>query len=109
MATFRSDDCAAYSAYSFFIVSDASEIPMRRRDSFMSRLPQVRPKEMIAALQRAGFVVVRTKGSHHFMVHRDDPTRWTTVAMHGNDLSARDVHDILKQAKIPRDEFQKLL
>ena len=71
----------------------------------MSRLPQVRPR----ALQRADFVVAWTKGSHHFMVHRDDPTRWATVAMHANDLSARDVHDILKQAKISRNEFLKLL
>ena len=71
----------------------------------MSRLPQVRPREMIAALQRADFVDAWTKGSHHFMVHRDDPTRWATVAMHANDLSARDVHDILKQAKISRNEF----
>jgi predicted RNA binding protein YcfA (HicA-like mRNA interferase family) len=62
----------------------------------MSRLPRVRPKEMIAALQRAGFVIARTKGSHRFMVHKDDPTRWTTVAMHSNDLSTRDMHDILK-------------
>jgi predicted RNA binding protein YcfA (HicA-like mRNA interferase family) len=63
---------------------------------------------MIAALQRAGFVIVRTKGSHRFLVHREDPTRWATVAMHTNVLSARDVHDILKQAKISRNEFLSL-
>jgi len=43
------------------------------------------------------------------MVHKDDPTRWTTVAMHSNDLSTRDMHDILKQAKISRNEFLSLL
>ena len=75
----------------------------------MSRLPQVKPREMIAALQRSGFVIVRTKGSHHFMVHRDDPKRWATVAMHPGDLPPRDVQDILKRAKLSRSEFLMLL
>jgi predicted RNA binding protein YcfA (HicA-like mRNA interferase family) len=75
----------------------------------MSRLPQVKPREMVAALQRSGFVIVRTKGSHHFTVHKDDPTRWATVAMHPGDLPPHDVRDILKQAKISRTELLKLL
>jgi len=75
----------------------------------MSRLPQVRPREMIAALQRAGFVVRRIRGGHHFLEHKDDPSRWATVAMHPGDLPARDVRDILKQTKLSREEFLKLL
>jgi predicted RNA binding protein YcfA (HicA-like mRNA interferase family) len=64
---------------------------------------------MIAALQRAGFVVRRTKGSHHFLEHKDDPSRWATIAVHPGDLPPRDVRDILKQAKLSRDQFIKLL
>jgi predicted RNA binding protein YcfA (HicA-like mRNA interferase family) len=75
----------------------------------MSRLPQVTPRKMIAALQRAGFHVERVKGSHHFLIHNHDRTRWATVAMHPGDLPPRDVRDILKQAKISREEFLKLL
>jgi predicted RNA binding protein YcfA (HicA-like mRNA interferase family) len=75
----------------------------------MSRLPQIRPREMIAALQRAGFVVRRIKGSHHFLQHRNDPSRWATVAVHPGDLPVRDVQDILKQARLTRDEFLKLI
>jgi predicted RNA binding protein YcfA (HicA-like mRNA interferase family) len=75
----------------------------------MSRLPQVTPRQMLAALGRAGFETRRTKGSHHYLVHKDDPTRRTTVAVHPGDLPARDVRDILKQAKISRDEFLRLL
>jgi len=48
----------------------------------MSRLPQVTPRKMIAALQRAGFHVERVKGSHHFLLHNHDRTRWATVAVH---------------------------
>jgi predicted RNA binding protein YcfA (HicA-like mRNA interferase family) len=75
----------------------------------MSRLPQVTPREMLAALHRAGFVIKRSKGSHHYLVHVSDPTRRTTVAVHPGDLPERDVRDILKQSKISREEFLKLL
>jgi predicted RNA binding protein YcfA (HicA-like mRNA interferase family) len=75
----------------------------------MSRLPQVRAREMIAALERAGFVVRRIKGSHHFMRHRDNPTRETVVALHPGDLPQGTLRDILKQARLSRAEFMKLL
>ena len=75
----------------------------------MSRLPQVTARQMLAALQRAGFVTKQVKGSHHYLVHGSDPSRRTTVAMHSGDLPPRDVQDILKQARLARDEFLKLL
>jgi predicted RNA binding protein YcfA (HicA-like mRNA interferase family) len=75
----------------------------------MSRLPQVTARQMLAALQRAGFVTKRVKGSHRYLVHANDPSRRTTVAVHSGDLPPRDVRDILKQAKLARDEFLKLL
>jgi len=75
----------------------------------MSRLPQVTARQMLAALQRAGFVTKRTKGSHHYLVHQRDPSRRTTVALHSGDLPPRDVQDILKQAKLAREEFLNLL
>ena len=75
----------------------------------MSRLPQVTPRQMLAALGRAGFETKRIKGGHHYLVHKDDPTRRTTVAMHSGDVPTRDVRDILKQAKISRNEFLELL
>jgi predicted RNA binding protein YcfA (HicA-like mRNA interferase family) len=52
----------------------------------MSRLPQVTPRQMIAVLQRAGFELKRSKGSHQFFMHPDDPTRWATVPSHTGDL-----------------------
>jgi predicted RNA binding protein YcfA (HicA-like mRNA interferase family) len=64
---------------------------------------------MLAALQRAGFVIKRSKGAHHYLVHTGNVSRRTTVSMHPGDLPERDVHDILKQARISRDEFLKLL
>jgi predicted RNA binding protein YcfA (HicA-like mRNA interferase family) len=75
----------------------------------MNRLPQVTAREVIAALKRAGFVVRRIKGSHHFMRHSVDPTRETVVALHSGDLPQGTLRDILKQAQISPAEFRELL
>ena len=54
------------------------------------RLPALKARDVIRALEKAGFVVVRIKGSHHFIVHRDDKTRMTNVPAHASrDLPAR--------------------
>jgi predicted RNA binding protein YcfA (HicA-like mRNA interferase family) len=75
----------------------------------MSRLPQIKPREMMAALQRAGFILKRVKGSHHFLEHQADRSRWATVAVHPGDLPPRDVRDILKQARLTREELLRFL
>jgi predicted RNA binding protein YcfA (HicA-like mRNA interferase family) len=74
----------------------------------MTRLPQITARQMLAVLERAGFQIQRSNGSHHYLVHRSDPTRRTTVSMHPGDLSMIDTRDILKQAKLSRSEFLKL-
>ena len=38
-------------------------------------LPALPGRAVTTALERAGFEVVRTKGSHHFLRHRNDPSR----------------------------------
>jgi predicted RNA binding protein YcfA (HicA-like mRNA interferase family) len=74
------------------------------------RLPALKAVEVIRALEKAGFVVVRSAGSHHRLVHRDDPTRATTVPVHkGRDLPRPFLHAILKQARLTPDEFRALL
>jgi predicted RNA binding protein YcfA (HicA-like mRNA interferase family) len=75
----------------------------------VSRLPSVSARQMLSALQRAGFDIVRIKGSHHFLRHSADPTRETVVALHTGDLPAGTVRDILKQAGISRKQFLDLL
>jgi len=74
----------------------------------MTRLPQITPRQMLSALG-AQVVVRGAKGSHHYLVHKDYPTRRTTVAMHPGDFSVRDTRDILEQSKLSRGEFLKLL
>jgi predicted RNA binding protein YcfA (HicA-like mRNA interferase family) len=65
---------------------------------------------MKKALLRAGFEVVRVKGSHHFMVDPDDHSRWATVAVHaGECLALRCIHSILKSTRLTAEELGDLL
>jgi predicted RNA binding protein YcfA (HicA-like mRNA interferase family) len=74
------------------------------------RLPALKAREVIRALEKAGFTVVRSAGSHHRLVHPKDPTRATTVPVHkGRDLRRPFLRAILKQALLTPVEFQALL
>lgn len=49
------------------------------------KLPKMTGEDAIRALMRAGFVVVRIRGSHHFMQHRD--SRTTMLPVHAGESS----------------------
>jgi predicted RNA binding protein YcfA (HicA-like mRNA interferase family) len=51
----------------------------------MSRTPRVTGPELIAALAKAGFCVLRVKGSHHFLRHQDG--RSTVVPAHSGETT----------------------
>jgi predicted RNA binding protein YcfA (HicA-like mRNA interferase family) len=50
------------------------------------RPPALRPGEVIRALERAGFFLHHTTGSHHYFKHPDKPGRLVTVPVHPGDL-----------------------
>ncbi len=50
----------------------------------MVRAPRLTGKELVKALQSAGFVVSRVRGSHHFMKHPDG--RATVVPVHTGEI-----------------------
>lgn len=50
----------------------------------MSRLPTLKPKEVLATLQRAGFDVVRVRGSHYQLLNPITKSR-VTVPHHINE------------------------
>lgn len=64
---------------------------------------------IIRILLKAGFFVVRQKGSHMFLRHLKDPTRFATVPRHSRDISRRDLASILRQSRISVYEFLRLL
>ncbi len=74
----------------------------------MTRLPRITGKDLIRALERAGFEVVRVKGSHH-RLHRPDGRR-TTVPVHaGETIGPGLLGKILKDAELTREELISLL
>ena len=71
-----------------------------------ARLPSLKALAVIRALERAGFEVVRSAGSHHRLVHKQDPARATTVPVHKGRIS----HDpFIKQAGLTVEEFLNLI
>ncbi|MBK8475207.1 MAG: type II toxin-antitoxin system HicA family toxin [Opitutaceae bacterium] len=73
----------------------------------MPRLPRVRGREVVAALLRAGFAVIRVKGSHHFLRHSDGRT--TVVPTHaGETIGPGLLGKILSDVEMDLGEFEKL-
>jgi len=50
----------------------------------MTRLPRLTGKEIVRALERAGFQIMRTRGSHVILKHTDGRT--TTVPIHSREI-----------------------
>ena len=74
------------------------------------RLPTLKATEVLRALEKAGFVVTRSKGSHRRLVHASDPTRATTIAVHkGKDIPRGTLGAIIEQAGLTEEEFLELL
>ncbi len=62
---------------------------------------------MIATLKRAGFEVVRIKGSHHFLKHPDG--RCTVVPVHaGEVIGVGLMKTILDDAEMTAEQFLDL-
>jgi len=68
----------------------------------MARLPRLRGRQVIAALRRSGFAVIRIRGSHHFLRHADG--RGTVVPVHSGETIGP---GLLNQ--ILAEEFRELL
>jgi predicted RNA binding protein YcfA (HicA-like mRNA interferase family) len=74
----------------------------------MVKLKRVSGEETIKALQKAGFEVIRQRGSH-VVLKKTTPNGdiGCVVPMH-KELATGTLHSILKQAQITIDEFNNL-
>lgn len=74
----------------------------------MTKLPSVTGKELLTALAKAGFHVVRIKGSHHFVRHQDG--RATVVPVHsGETIGPGLLTRILRDCDLNRDKLIDIL
>lgn len=75
----------------------------------MPRRPVVAGKEMVRALERAGFFFDRQRGSHVTMRHQETG-RSVTVPVHaGEALTPKILSSVLEQAGLTVDELRRLL
>ena len=71
-------------------------------------LPSVKARRLLAALERCGFVVMRTHGSHRFLRHSNGKT--LVFAFHDREtIGPRMLSRILKDAGISTDELARTL
>ena len=74
----------------------------------MTSAPSLTGKALLAVLRKAGFEVLRIKGSHHFIRHTD--SRSTVVPVHsGETIGPGLLAKILRDCEFSREQFQKLL
>jgi predicted RNA binding protein YcfA (HicA-like mRNA interferase family) len=74
----------------------------------MSRNPRVTGHDLVAALGKMGFSVLRVKGSHHFLHHEDG--RNTVVPAHsGETIGPGLLNKILRDCELSADEIRQLL
>ncbi len=74
----------------------------------MGTFPALTDKAVLTALGRAGFVVLRVKGSHHFLRHPDG--RSTVVPVHaGEAIGPGLLGKILKDCELQRDDLARFL
>ncbi|MCL5268868.1 MAG: type II toxin-antitoxin system HicA family toxin [Bacteroidetes bacterium] len=72
----------------------------------MSKLPVLKPREILQILKKVGFIEVRTRGSH---LQLKKGNLLVTVPIHDHDLSLETLKSILRQARISSKELQDLL
>ncbi len=73
------------------------------------RLPALTARDVIRALERAGFQQTRMSGSHCRLVHAGDAARKVTVPIHAGDLKRGTLRAIIAQAGLTVEEFLQLL
>ena len=74
-----------------------------------SKLPILKPEELIRALEKIGFSCTRKSKGSHFRFKRPDGSK-TTVPVHkGKDISRGLLRKILRDVDISLEELEKLL
>lgn len=74
----------------------------------MSRSPRVTGADLTAALLKAGFRVIRVRGSHHLLRHDDG--RSTVVPVHsGETIGPGLLHKILRDCQMQVEDLLSLL
>ncbi len=72
----------------------------------MKNIPALNARKVIGALERAGFLFIRQKGSHRIYKKQN---RLLVVPFHNKDLKKPTVKSIIEQSGMTVDEFIRFL
>lgn len=70
----------------------------------MSKLPAVKPRRVIQFLEKNGFVLDHTSGSH-FIFYNPVSRRRAVLAQHSRDLPKGTLMSLLREAGFTREEL----
>jgi predicted RNA binding protein YcfA (HicA-like mRNA interferase family) len=74
----------------------------------LSDLPALTGHRLIKALKKMGFIVVRSKGSHHFLKHPDG--RCTVIPAHAGETIGRGLMaQIMRDGEITTEDLKRYL
>ena len=74
----------------------------------MTRLPRLTGKEVVRVLEKVGFHVMRTRGSHAFLKHPDG--RATTVPVHAGEVIGPGLfRSILRDVELSVEDLLRLI
>jgi predicted RNA binding protein YcfA (HicA-like mRNA interferase family) len=73
------------------------------------RLPALKPRQVIRALERSDFFVHHIAGSHYALRHQRRPELRVVIAHHNRDLHPKTLRSIIRQAGLTVEEFIDLL
>ena len=73
------------------------------------KLPILRAKEVVRALEHAGFYIQHQTGSHARLFHQRRSDLRVAVPIHSKDIPVGLIKRILKQAQLTEEEFIKFL
>ncbi|MFA6010813.1 MAG: type II toxin-antitoxin system HicA family toxin [Desulfobacteraceae bacterium] len=74
----------------------------------MNTFSSITGTRLLTALRKFGFNVIRVKGSHHFLQHKDG--RCTVIPVHKGETIGRGLlSQILRDCDIKKEELQEKL
>lgn len=76
----------------------------------MSRhLPAISGRKLVRALERAGFAVLRQRGSHVSLEKRTSDGYWRTIVPMHREIRPGTLADILNQTGLTKEQLRDLL
>ena len=74
------------------------------------KLKQVKPKKLLKALLKLGFIKKRQKGSHIFLEgYVNNQKKFTSISLHNESIPRGTLKAILKQTGVTEEEIIKYL